>query len=80
MPIPRVLKKAWITYSGTGWSGSAAACVISRAKRMVDASIALGVRFGDSAGTAELMSMLALEATEIFVESVLTGFSGYPSD
>src|SRR4051812_49066216 len=34
-------------------------CVVSRAERMVDASIALFVRFGDSAGIAELMSMLA---------------------
>ena len=34
-------------------------CVVSKAERMVDASIALFVRFGDSAGIAELMSMLA---------------------
>jgi insertion element IS1 protein InsB len=34
-------------------------CVVSKAKRMVDASIALFVRFGDSAGIGELMSMLA---------------------
>ena len=34
-------------------------CVVSRAERMVDASIALFVRFGDSAGIGELMSMLA---------------------
>ena len=34
-------------------------CVVSRAKRMVDASIALFVRFGDSAGIGELLSMLA---------------------
>ena len=34
-------------------------CVVSRAERMVDASIALFVRFGDAAGIAELMSMLA---------------------
>src|SRR4051812_48238844 len=34
-------------------------CVVSRAERMVDASIALFVRFGDSAGIAELMPMLA---------------------
>src|SRR3954452_13213099 len=34
-------------------------CVVSKAVRMVDASIALFVRFGDSAGIAELMSMLA---------------------
>jgi insertion element IS1 protein InsB len=33
-------------------------CVVSRAKRMVDASIALFVRFGDSAGIGELQSML----------------------
>jgi hypothetical protein len=33
--------------------------VVSRAERMVDASIALFVRFGDSAGIAELQSMLA---------------------
>src|SRR5919205_3705898 len=32
--------------------------VVSRAERMVDASIALFVRFGDSVGIAELMSML----------------------
>jgi insertion element IS1 protein InsB len=35
------------------------ACVVSRAVRRVDASIALFVRFGDSAGIAELLSMLA---------------------
>ena len=34
-------------------------CVVSRAERMVDASIALFVRFGDAAGIGELMSMLA---------------------
>ena len=34
-------------------------CVVSRAERMVEASIALFVRFGDSAGIAELISMLA---------------------
>ena len=34
-------------------------CVVSKAKRMVDASIALFVRFGDSVGIGELMSMLA---------------------
>ncbi len=34
-------------------------CVVSRAERMVEASIALFVRFGDSAGIAELMPMLA---------------------
>jgi len=34
-------------------------CVVSRAERMVDASIALFVRFGDSAGIGELLSMLA---------------------
>jgi hypothetical protein len=33
--------------------------VVSKAVRMVDASIALFVRFGDGAGIAELMSMLA---------------------
>jgi hypothetical protein len=33
--------------------------VVSKAERMVDASIALFVRFGDSAGITELMSMLA---------------------
>jgi hypothetical protein len=33
--------------------------VVSKAERMVDASIALFVRFGDAAGIAELMSMLA---------------------
>ena len=33
--------------------------VVSRAERTVDASIALFVRFGDSAGIGELMSMLA---------------------
>ena len=32
--------------------------VVSRAKRMVDASIALFVRFGDSVGIGELLSML----------------------
>ncbi len=32
---------------------------VSRAVRMVEASIALFVRFGDAAGIAELMSMLA---------------------
>jgi insertion element IS1 protein InsB len=34
-------------------------CVVSRAERMVDASIALFVRFGDSTGIGELLSMLA---------------------
>jgi insertion element IS1 protein InsB len=34
-------------------------CVVSRAVRMVDASIALFVRFGDRHGTDELLSMLA---------------------
>src|SRR5919206_2607069 len=34
-------------------------CVVSKAVRMVEASIALFVRFGDSAGIAELLSMLA---------------------
>jgi insertion element IS1 protein InsB len=34
-------------------------CVVSKAKRMVDASIALFVRFGDAAGIGELLSMLA---------------------
>ena len=34
-------------------------CVVSRAERMVEASIALFVRFGDSAGIGELLSMLA---------------------
>ena len=34
-------------------------CVVSKAERMVDASIALFVRFGDSVGTSELLSMLA---------------------
>jgi insertion element IS1 protein InsB len=34
-------------------------CVVSRAKRMVEASIALFVRFSDSDGIAELLSMLA---------------------
>ena len=33
-------------------------CVVSRAVRMVDAPIALSVRFGDAAGIGELMSML----------------------
>ena len=33
-------------------------CVVSRAVRMVDASIALFVRFGDRQGTDELLSML----------------------
>ena len=33
-------------------------CVVSRAKRMVEVSIALFVRFGDSAGISELLSML----------------------
>ena len=32
--------------------------VVSKAVRMVDASIALFVRFGDSAGIGELLSML----------------------
>ena len=34
-------------------------CVVSKAKRMVDASIALFVRFGDVGGVNELLSMLA---------------------
>ena len=34
-------------------------CVVSRAVRMVDASIALFVRFGDRHGIVELLSMLA---------------------
>jgi insertion element IS1 protein InsB len=34
-------------------------CVVSKAVRMADASIALFVRFGDSAGIDELLSMLA---------------------
>ena len=34
-------------------------CVVSKAVRMVDASIALFVRFGDRAGIDELLSMLA---------------------
>ena len=34
-------------------------CVVSKAKRMVDASIALFVRFGDLGGVSELLSMLA---------------------
>jgi len=34
-------------------------CVVSKAVRMVDASIALFARFGDSAGIGELLSMLA---------------------
>src|SRR3954465_11106679 len=34
-------------------------CVVSRAERMVDASIALFVRFGGAAGIGELLSMLA---------------------
>src|SRR3954466_13906102 len=34
-------------------------CVVSKAVRMVEASIALFVRFGDSAGIGELLSMLA---------------------
>src|SRR3954467_325821 len=34
-------------------------CVVSRAERMVDASIALFVRFGDLGGVNELLSMLA---------------------
>ena len=34
-------------------------CVVSRAKRMVEVSIALFVRFGDGAGIGELLSMLA---------------------
>jgi insertion element IS1 protein InsB len=33
--------------------------VVSKAERMVDASIALLVRFGDSVGIGELLSMLA---------------------
>ena len=34
-------------------------CVVSRAVRMVEASIALFVRFGDRDGIGELLSMLA---------------------
>ena len=34
-------------------------CVVSKAKRMVDASIALFVHFGDLGGVNELLSMLA---------------------
>jgi transposase-like protein len=34
-------------------------CVVSKAERMVDASIALFVRFGDADGIGELLSMLA---------------------
>ena len=34
-------------------------CVVSKAVHMVEASIALFVRFGDAAGTDELLSMLA---------------------
>ena len=34
-------------------------CVVSKAVRMVEASIALFVRFGDSDGISELLSMLA---------------------
>ena len=34
-------------------------CVVSRAERMVEASIALFVRFGDLGGVNELLSMLA---------------------
>jgi insertion element IS1 protein InsB len=34
-------------------------CVVSKARRMVDASIALLVRFGNAAGIGELLSMLA---------------------
>ena len=34
-------------------------CVVSEAERMVDASIALFVRFGDATGIGELLSMLA---------------------
>ena len=34
-------------------------CVVSRAVRMVEASVALFVRFGDSDGIDELLSMLA---------------------
>ena len=34
-------------------------CVVSKAERMVDASIALFVRVGDSVGISELLSMLA---------------------
>ena len=34
-------------------------CVVSKAERMVDASIALFVRFGDLGGVNELLSMLA---------------------
>src|SRR3954451_1786143 len=36
-------------------------CVVSKAKRMVDASIALFVRFGDLGGVNELLSMLAYD-------------------
>ena len=34
-------------------------CVVSRAVRVVGASVALFVRFGDGAGIGELLSMLA---------------------
>jgi insertion element IS1 protein InsB len=34
-------------------------CVVSKARRTVEASIAPFVRFGDAAGTDELLSMLA---------------------
>jgi insertion element IS1 protein InsB len=34
-------------------------CAVSKAERMVDASIALFVRFGDAAGIGELLSMMA---------------------
>ena len=34
-------------------------CVVSKVKRMVDASIALYVRFADNAGISELLSMLS---------------------
>ena len=34
-------------------------CVVSKAVRMVEASIALFVRFGDSEGISELLSMLS---------------------
>jgi insertion element IS1 protein InsB len=34
-------------------------CVVSKAVRVVEASIAPFVRFGDAAGTDELLSMLA---------------------
>src|SRR3954471_1892995 len=41
-------------------------CVVSRAERMVDASIALFVRFGDTGGVNELMSMLAEDHDSVY--------------